>query len=423
MIESLYEFLLAQGMAEPLAARLTMVADIVAILLLAFVADVVARRVIVRGVVALAARTTTHWDDAIMQRRAVHRLAHLAPAIVVYHFASSALAGYETWSAVIQEVSLLYMILVAVMVADGVLNATVDLLRASQVARDVPLTSFVQIIKLTIYCVSAIAALSLVLGTSPVLLLSGLGAMTAVLMLVFKDPILGFVGGVQLSVNRMVAPGDWIEMPKYGADGDVMEVGLTSVKVRNWDKTITTIPTYALISESFKNWRGMSESGGRRIKRAIQIDTTSIRFCDDESLARFSKIRHMGSYIERKRQEIADWNAEHDADDTRPSNLRRLTNVGTFRAYIVAYLRHHPLIHQEMTFLVRQLESGAQGLPIEIYVFSRDTDWVRYEDLQSDIFDHIMAIAPEFDLRVYQSPSGGDLQDALQGIRSTGERQ
>ncbi|MDP7294839.1 MAG: mechanosensitive ion channel, partial [Vicinamibacterales bacterium] len=286
-----------------------------------------------------------------------------------------------------------------------------------------PLTSFVQIIKLTIYCVSAIAALSLVLGKSPVLLLSGLGAMTAVLMLVFKDPILGFVGGVQLSVNRMVAPGDWIEMPKYGADGDVMEVGLTSVKVRNWDKTITTIPTYALISESFKNWRGMSESGGRRIKRAIQIDTTSIRFCDDESLARFSKIRHMGSYIERKRQEIADWNAEHDADDTRPSNLRRLTNVGTFRAYIVAYLRHHPLIHQEMTFLVRQLESGAQGLPIEIYVFSRDTDWVRYEDLQSDIFDHIMAIAPEFDLRVYQSPSGGDLQDALQGIRSTGERQ
>ena len=278
-----------------------------------------------------------------------------------------------------------------------------------------------QVVKLVIYCVAAIAALSLVLGKSPVLLLSGLGAMTAVLMLVFKDPILGFIGGIQLSANQMVAPGDWIEMPAYGADGDVLEVGLTSVKIRNFDNTITTIPTYGLISGSFKNWRGMSESGGRRIKRAIHVDMNSIHFCDDETLVRLAKIPHMAAYLERKQHELVRWKAEHDADANRPSNLRRLTNVGTFRAYIVAYLRNHSMIHQEMTFLVRHLAPSAQGLPIEIYVFSRDTDWVRYEDLQADIFDHILAMAPEFGLSVYQSPSGRDVQDTVQVMRGRGK--
>jgi len=242
------------------------------------------------------------------------------------------------------------------------------------------------------------------------LLFSGLGAMTAVLMLVFKDPLLGFIAGIQLSANRMVARGDWIEMPKYGADGDVLEVALTTVKIQNWDKTITTIPTYALITESFKNWRGMTESGGRRIKRAINIDMQSIKFCDDDMLARFIKIQHVAEYMERKRDEIASWNAERGVDASTPVNGRRLTNVGTFRAYVVAYLNSHPMIDADMTFLVRQLAPTPHGLPIEIYVFSRDQDWVRYEDIQSDIFDHILAVSSEFDLRVYQTPSGGDLQ-------------
>ncbi|MEC9301943.1 MAG: mechanosensitive ion channel domain-containing protein, partial [Acidobacteriota bacterium] len=203
---------------------------------------------------------------------------------------------------------------------------------------------------------------------------------------------------------------------------DVLEVGLTSVKIRNFDNTITTIPTYGLISESFKNWRGMSESGGRRIKRSVYIDINSIRFCDNEMLVRLAKIQYMKAYLDRKQQELARWNVEHDADTARPSNLRRLTNVGTFRAYIVAYLRNHSMVHQEMTLLVRQLEPSAQGLPIEVYVFSRDTDWGRYEDIQADIFDHILAIAPEFELRVYQSPSGTDVQDAIR-IRDRGESQ
>ena len=421
MLSSLHELLVPPGLTEQTAAMLTILLDIVVVLAVALVADLIAKRVIVRAVVTLAARTSTHWDDAGLRRRVVHRLAHLAPAIVIYHFAVPALDGYETWSAAIQQGCLLYMLFVTVLVVDGVLNAAVDILSSSELSRSVPFTSIVQVVKLVIYCVAAIAALSLVLGKSPVLLLSGLGAMTAVLMLVFKDPILGFIGGIQLAANQMVAPGDWIEMPAYGADGDVLEVGLTSVKIRNFDNTITTIPTYGLISGSFKNWRGMSESGGRRIKRAIHIDMNSVHFCDDETLVRLAKIPHMAAYLERKQHELVRWKAEHDADANRPSNLRRLTNVGTFRAYIVAYLRNHSMIRQEMTFLVRHLAPSAQGLPIEIYVFSRDTDWVRYEDLQADIFDHILAMAPEFGLSVYQSPSGRDVQDTVQMMRGRGK--
>ena len=421
MLSSLHELLVPPGLTEQTAAMLTILLDIVVVLAVALVADLIAKRVIVRAVVTLAARTSTHWDDAVLRRRVVHRLAHLAPAIVIYHFAVPALDGYETWSAAIQQGCLLYMLFVTVLVVDGVLNAAVDILSSSELSRSVPFTSIVQVVKLVIYCVAAIAALSLVLGKAPVLLLSGLGAMTAVLMLVFKDPILGFIGGIQLSANQMVAPGDWIEMPAYGADGDVLEVGLTSVKIRNFDNTITTIPTYGLISGSFKNWRGMSESSGRRIKRAIHIDMNSVHFCDDETLVRLAKIPHMAAYLERKQHELVRWKAEHDADANRPSNLRRLTNVGTFRAYIVAYLRNHSMIRQEMTFLVRHLAPSAQGLPIEIYVFSRDTDWVRYEDLQADIFDHILAMAPEFGLSVYQSPSGRDVQDTVQMMRGRGK--
>jgi miniconductance mechanosensitive channel len=237
--------------------------------------------------------------------------------------------------------------------------------------------------------VAVTVALSVVIGRSPALLFSGLGAMTAVLMLIFKDPILGFVAGIQLSANKMVKAGDWIEMPKYGADGDVLEVALTTVKIQNFDKTITTIPTYALITESFKNWRGMAESEGRRIKRAIAIDINSIRFCDDAMLVRLSKIHYMAEYLEQKQQEIAAWTQRHAAEASTAVHPRRLTNIGTFRAYVMAYLRH-------------QLAPTEHGLPLEIYVFSNDQNWVNYESIQSDIFDHLLSVMSEFELRVYQ---------------------
>ena len=413
MLTSLRDSLLNQGFDAD-AVGLLITGGLLALLfVLAFVADVVAKRFVIRAVIGVARRTATRWDDVVLKHRILHRLAHLAPALVVYHFAPRVLADYPPVSIVARQASLIYMLLVAVLVLDAVLNAVVDILRSSEAARELPVKSSVQVLKLILYGVAGIATLSLILGKSPLLLFSGLGAMTAVLMLVFKDPLLGFVAGLQLSANRMVSRGDWIEMPNYGADGDVLEVALTTVKVQNWDKTITTIPTYALISESFKNWRGMSESGGRRIKRAINIDMQSIRFCDDEMLARVRKIQYVSEYLERKAREIADWNTEHGVDASSPINGRRLTNVGTFRAYLVAYLRHHPMVDDQMTFLVRQLAPTAYGLPIELYVFSRDQEWAKYEDIQSDIFDHVLAVASEFDLRVYQSPSGGDVRDVM----------
>jgi miniconductance mechanosensitive channel len=404
MLSVFESWLVGRGVEAGIAELVAIGAGVLVVLVLAAVADLVAKRVLLRAVLGLARRTETNWDDAVIKRRVFHRLAHIAPALVIYSSAPAVLAATPSATAVVRAACLLYMIAVVVSVLDGLLNATVDIVRASQFGRGLPLTSFAQVAKLVLYGVALIAALSIIIGESPALLLSGLGAMTAVLMLVFKDPILGFVAGIQLSANQMVTCGDWIEMPKYGADGDVLEVALTTVKVQNFDKTITTIPTHALINESFKNWRGMSESGGRRIKRAINIDMNSIKFCDEAMLVRLSKIHYMADYLERKRVEIETWNARHAGEPSTALHPRRLTNIGTFRAYVVAYLRHHPKIHQEMTFLVRQLAPTEHGLPVEVYVFSTDQNWINYEGIQSDIFDHLLSVAPEFDLRIYQIP-------------------
>ncbi len=404
MLSMLEGWMAGRGVDPAVAEFVLIGVQLLSVLAFALVADVVAKRVLLRAVVGLAGRTDANWDDVVMERRVFHRLAHIAPALVVYFFAPSVLGPDSTSTTLVTAICLLYMIVVVVSVVDGVLNAVVDLVRVSSFGRRLPLTSFAQVAKLVLYGVALIIALSVVIGESPALLFSGLGAMTAVLMLIFKDPILGFVGGIQLSANQMVMPGDWIEMPKYGADGDVLEVALTTVKVQNFDKTVTTIPTYALISESFRNWRGMSESGGRRIKRAINIDITSIKACDDGLTNRLSRIHYMADYLNAKQEELARWNTRHEAEPATSLHPRRLTNIGTFRAYVVAYLRHHPQIHQDMTFLVRQLAPTVHGVPIEIYVFCTDQNWVNYEGIQSDIFDHLLAVLSEFDLRAYQVP-------------------
>ena len=402
MLSVFESWLVDQGVAASVAAMATTATGILAVVILAVVANMVAKRLFLRAVVALAGRTKTNWDDVLTERLVFHRLARIAPALAVYFFAPAVLGADGSATRFVIGGCLLYMVVVIVSVLDGVLNATVDIVRASRFGRGVPLTSFAQVAKLVLYGLAFIVALSVLIGESPVVLLGGLGVMTTVMMLVFQDAILGFVAGIQLSANKMVAPGDWIEMPKYGADGDVLEVALTTVKVQNFDKTITTVPTYALISESFKNWRGMSESGGRRIKRAINIDMSSIRFCDDAMLERLSKIHYMADYLTEKRREIETWTATHEGEPATSLHPRRLTNIGTFRAYVVAYLRHHPKIHPDLTFLVRQLASTDHGLPLEIYVFSTDQNWINYEGIQSDIFDHLLAVVPQFGLRVYQ---------------------
>lgn len=384
------------------------------ILILAVIANYITKRYLISLLNKIVNRTKFEWDDILVKRRVFTNLAHLAPAIVVYLLTPLALAGSEDITAIVLSIAQIYMIAVVILVIDALLNSVLDIYQAKQYSREIPIKGFVQVAKIIIYFLGFIFIISILLNKTPWYLLSGLGALTAVLMLIFRDAILGFVAGIQLAANKMVAEGDWIEMPKYGADGEVLEVALTTVKVRNWDKTITTIPTAALISDSFKNWRGMQESGGRRIKRSIFLDMTSVTFCDEEMLDRFSRIRYISQYIADKKKELQDHNLKLQVENSSDINGRRLTNIGTFRAYVSHYLKNHPMISQNMTFLVRHLDPTPEGLPLEIYVFSKDIVWANYESIQADIFDHILAILPQFDLRVFQNPTGGDFQKLLQ---------
>ncbi|MBT7097028.1 mechanosensitive ion channel family protein, partial [Candidatus Poribacteria bacterium] len=320
---------------------------------------------------------------------------------------------FGSWADAVRNFSVGYMGLGGMLVAGATLDAVVDIYRTYDVARDHPIRGYVQALKIFLYVVGGIAVFATVIDQSPWKILSGIGALTAVILLIFKDTILGFVAGIQLSANDMVRIGDWIEAPKFGADGDVLDITLHHVKVQNWDKTISTIPTYALVGDSFRNWRGMQDSGGRRIKRCLYIDMNSVTFCTDEMVERFARFAFLGPYVEEKSEELAAWNSEHGFDMSEAINGRRMTNLGTFRAYVREYLRNHPRVHQDMTLLVRHRPPGEHGLPIEIYVFTNDIVWANYEGIQADIFDHILAVIPEFGLRVHQAPSGLDMREAI----------
>ena len=410
MLELIHTWLLEQGINASLAYYFSRLLALAVVLLLSVIANFIAKHYILTGLSYVISKSKTKWDDAVLQQRTLNRLAHMAPALVVYVLTPIALEGLDSVTASIREVVLIYMIITLMLVLDSLLGTFEDIYQNFRASKQIPIKGFIQVLKLLLYFTTAIFVISILMNKTPIYLLSGVGALAAVMMLVFRDSILGFVAGIQLAANKMVSVGDWIEMPKYGADGDVLEVALTTVKVQNWDKTITTIPTYALIAESFKNWRGMSDSGGRRIKRAVNIDISSIRFCDEGMLARFGKIQYISEYIETKKNELEAFNQATKVDNASLANGRRMTNIGTFRAYVRAYLQNHPQINLQMTFLVRQLPPTENGLPIEIYVFSKDQVWANYEAIQSDIFDHILAVVTEFDLRVYQNPTGADFR-------------
>ena len=404
------ELLLNIGMDLTSAQLTAQLLTIFITILIAFFAHSIARGPLLRAIQKIVAKTNTQWDDALIERRVLHRLAHLAPGLIIYRLAPLALQDFDQVESIVHTGSKLYLLFVGTITIDALLSAGLDIYRTTNASKEISIKSLIQFVKVILYFVAGLFALSILLNQPPSVLIGGLTELTAVLLLVFKDAILGLVAGIQLTVNRMVARGDWIEMPKYGADGDVLDVSLTTVKIQNWDKTITTIPSYTLISESFRNWRGMKESGGRRIKRAINIDLSSVSFCDEEMLARFSQIQYITEHIDSKRTTLAEYNNSNNIDLSHLVNGRRMTNIGTFRAYIIAYLKNHPDISDEMTFLVRQLAPTDCGVPIEIYVFCRDTVWANYESIQADIFDHIFAITPEFDLRIFQRPSGTDLK-------------
>ena len=409
MKRMLHDWLTHQGMNDALANNLIGLGAIVLLVVAALIVDAIVKRVLLRILHKIAKRSKTLWDDYMVQRGVFDRAAHLASAMIIYSFAPTAMESWPQLAGIVQNIASAYMVLVVTLVLDALLTVFLDIYQTTQKSKTLALRPVIQAARTVVWLVGSILILASVMDKSPAVFFSGLGAMTAVLMLIFKDSILGLVAGVQIATNDLVRKGDWIEMPKYGADGDVIEVGMTTVRVQNWNKTISTIPSYALISDSFKNWRGMDESGGRRIKRSIALDMNSTRFCDEEMIARFRKIEILNEYIDRKLVELTEYNTEHDIDDKVLVNGRRMTNLGTFRAYLVAYLRRHPKIHDDMTLLVRQLQPSSQGLPMEIYVFSRDQRWGEYEGIQSDIFDHILAVVPEFDLRVYQAPTGKDL--------------
>ncbi len=406
MEETIYQWLVQLGLSESWALILRRVVVGVIVIVIAIVANYVFRRIILETVKRVVSRTSTTWDDALLRRRVFHRLSHLAPAVVVFVSASM----FPAYQQHIERLSYVYMILVGVFVLNAMLNAFVDIYNSYDISRHRPVKGYVQLVQIVIAIFVGVYVVALLINRDPWPLLTGLGAMTAILLLVFKDTILGLVASVQLTTNDMVRIGDWIEMPKYGADGDVIDVTLHTVKVQNWDKTITTIPSYALISDSFRNWRGMQESGGRRIKRAVNIDMSTVKFCTKEMLDRFEQYQLITEYVRRRREEIAAYNRERGVNATYLVNGRNMTNLGTFRAYVAAYLRNHPKVHQDMTFLIRYLAPGDNGLPLEIYVFSNDLAWANYENIQADIFDHILAVLPYFDLRAFQHPTGSDFR-------------
>ena len=377
---------------------------------LAVLADFITKKILLGGIKKLVRKTKTDLDDILIELGVFRRIAHIVPALIVFFTANFVFRDYPVFEGFFERAALVYIVIILILAIDSIINSLHAIYLTMPVSEGRPIKGYIQVVKIIVYFLGIILIISILMQESPKALLTGLGAMAAVLMLVFKDTILGFVASIQLSGNKMVAPGDWIEMPSHNADGDVLDISLNTVKVRNWDKTITTIPTYALVSESFRNWKGMEESGGRRIKRSIKIDMNSVRFANSEMIEKLKKIQVLKDHIESKEEEINRYNKKKQIDDSVLVNGRRMTNLGIFRAYIEQYLKNHPKVHQGLTMLVRHLQPTETGLPIEIYVFSNDQAWGNYEAIQADIFDHILAVIPEFGLRVFQEPTGGDFQ-------------
>ena len=368
-------------------------------------------RFVLRSVVETAIKKTKNeWDDMLLNHGILHKISYIAPAILLDNSVDHILENLPGLLEVVKLGISIYYVFIIARVLTSFLDVFNSVLKVKKSKNRVAIKGVSQVLKIIIYLILIIIIISFLIGQKPTTILTGLGAASAIILLIFKDTILGFVGGLQLTAYDMVKEGDWISLPQYGADGTVIDISLTTVKVQNWDKTISTIPTYSLVSDSMKNWRGMEESGGRRIKRAVKIDMTSVRFCSPEMLDKFGNIDILKDYLKKTSAELEAYNKERNITGDVLVNGRRQTNLGVFRAYLVAYLQNLPDINNNMTFIVRQLETSEKGIPMEIYIFSKIQSWVEYEAIQSDIFDHILAAIPEFELRVFQEPTGADFR-------------
>jgi miniconductance mechanosensitive channel len=418
MIQTIKNWLLNIGFSKSWALPLANAVMVLVIALACILSWLFVKIILTRVIAAYIRRSKSKWDDIFLERRLFSRAANLAPAIIL-HLSAPVFPGIQIW---IQRLALSYIALVTLFVIFSLLDGFEEIYRTFEISRQKPIKGILQVLKIIFSAVAVIIIVSVLVDQPPWALLSGIGVFSAVLLLIFQNSILGFVAGIQLSANDMVRVGDWIEMPKYNADGDVIDITLHTVKVQNWDKTITMIPSHTMVSDSFKNWRGMRESGGRRIKRAVYIDMNSVKFCTEEMLERYQKFHYLTDYIQKKRQEIEEYNKSRNIDPEQLVNGRRMTNIGTFRAYMLEYLKNLPALNKNMAIMVRQLAPTQHGLPIEIYCFSASTQWAEYEAVQADIFDHILAVIPQFDLRIYQSPSGKDFTSTLPAGNPPGRR-
>ncbi|MCK9291134.1 MAG: mechanosensitive ion channel domain-containing protein [Bacteroidales bacterium] len=411
---NLFESILTKaGASEHIASLGSEAIAFISLLALSVVVYYVVWFIISRTLIVFIHRTKTDFDDILVQNKVIARATYFVPAHIILRHVAHTLPGHPEIAALIQQLTEIYITFVWIIFINSIISSLYAYYNTKEISKKRPAKGLEQVLKIVVYFLGGLLIIAQLFNRDISNLFLGLGTLSAVLMLIFKDPILGFVGGIQLSLNNMVTVGDWISMPKHNADGDVLEISLTSVKVQNWDKTITTIPTYTLVSDSFTNWRGMVQSGGRRIKRSLSIDMDSVRFCTPEMLERYGKFQLVSQYISDREKEITEYNQLHGIDTSTLVNGRRQTNLGIFRAYVTAYLRSHSRIHQDMTIMARHLQPTDKGIPIELYFFSNRQAWTEYEDLQSDIFDHLLAVIPMFDLQVFQVPSGASLEKAI----------
>lgn len=393
------------GVSEAAAAYLNMIILLVALLILIVVIDIIIRRVLIEAFTRFAKRTKTNFDDFLISNKVPRNVAHIIPLLIALEFAPDVFTDFYDFEIIIEKALKVFAIVLTLWIVRSVLSTLKDFLKTLPRLKDKPIASYIQVFMIFAWLGGIMSAIAIITDIPFLKFLTGLGAISAVIILVFRDTILGFVASIQVSINDMVRIGDWITFEKYGADGDVIEITLATVKVQNWDKTITTIPTYALISESFKNWRGMTSSDGRRIKRSINIKQDSIKCLSNEDIESLKKIHIIKPYLETRQLDILDYNTSKNVDKSISINGRNLTNIGVFRKYIQTYIENHSAINKEMTIMVRQLAPTAEGLPIEIYAFSSDKRWVNYEYIMADIFDHVLAAVPYFDLEIFEYPS------------------
>jgi miniconductance mechanosensitive channel len=409
-LRSLLDWLMAQfehsGIDAVWAGLLVNLIGGLLLVFLSWLAYLVAKRVVLRAIRFLSSKTSSDWDKVLIEHKVFARLSNVVPALVAHVLAPVVFSGMESLAGFVQGLAKVYLVVVLLFTLQALLNGLQTIYQRYDISKRMPIKGLLQAAMLVASFVGGVFIISIVMGREVGTLMAGLGAMVMGFLFVFKDAIMGLVAGIQIATNDTVRKGDWIEMKGHGIDGDVIDVSLTTVKVQNFDKTVVSIPTSKLITDACRNWRGMKDSGGRRIKRPIRIDMRSIRFADEALLGKFQRFDLLGDYLQSKLDEVKAHNQTANKDLSELVNGRRLTNIGTFRAYIMAYLKSHPQIRQDRTFLIRQLEPGDNGLPIEIYIFTDTTVWAEYEAIQADIFDHLLAVIPEFGLAPFQNSTG-----------------